>query len=114
MTDANLQDFYARVARVQAAHARGLGFEAEGLLGRSHYARPRRRGFPVMKPLLVALLCLTGLKATIHYHVGDGVYRARVATLAAGDTVDRVGAFVMSTDPAMLWVSAKLQAWAPR
>ncbi|QYK41295.1 MAG: hypothetical protein KF887_18305 [Paracoccaceae bacterium] len=114
MTDPNLQDFYARIARVQAAHARGHGFEAEGLLGRSHYTRPRRRRIPIVKPLTVAVLCLIGLKATIHYHVGDGVYRARVAALSAGDSVDQVGAFVMAPDPAMLWVSSRLQAWAPR
>jgi hypothetical protein len=114
MMDPNLQDFYARIARVQAAHSRGLGFEAVGTLGRSHYAKPRRRRIPLVKPLVVAALCVIGLKSTIHYHVGDGVYRDRVATLAAGDNVDRVGAYVMTPDPVTLWASAKLQSWMPR
>lgn len=114
MSDPNLEDFYARVARVQAAHARGLGFEAEGVLGRSSYVRPRRRSIPILQPLTVALLCVIGLKATIHYHVGDGVYRDRVAVLSAGDQVDRIGAFLMAPDPATIWLSDKMQVWMPR
>lgn len=114
MMDPNLQDFYARIARVQSAHARGLGFEAVGALGRSAYAKPRRRQIPLVKPILVAALCVVGLKSTIHYHVGDGVYRDRVAVLALGDSVERVGAHIMAPDPLTLWVSSKLQSWMPR
>lgn len=114
MTDPNLQDFYARIARVQAGHSRGMGFEAQGTLGRSAYARPRRRRLNVIKPLIVAGLCVIALKATIHYHIGDGVYRARVAIMATGDEVDRLGALAMAPDAVTLWVSGRLQAWMPR
>ncbi|MFN4160002.1 MAG: hypothetical protein ACK4GO_16600 [Gemmobacter sp.] len=114
MTDPNLVDFYDRIARVEAARARGHGFEADGALGRSHYVKPRRRSFPIIKPLLVTALCIIGLKATIHYHVGDGVYRDRVTALTAGDDVDRVGAWLMAVDPATMWLSRQMQIWAPR
>ncbi|HMO09080.1 MAG TPA: hypothetical protein PKD10_15745 [Paracoccaceae bacterium] len=114
MTDPNLQDFYLRVARIESARQRGLGFEAEGALGRSHYKRPSRRRIAIVKPLLVTVASIILLKATIHYHVGDGVYRERVAVLAAGDDIDRVGAFLMAPDTATLWLSQKMQAYAPR
>ncbi len=114
MTDPNLQDFYARVARVRAAQSRGQGFEAAGTLGRSHYGRPRRRRMPIVRPLMVAALCLVALKGTIHYYIGDGVYNARVAMMASGDEVDRMGAVLMTADPVTLWISAKLAAYAPR
>lgn len=114
MSDPNLQDFYARVARIEAAHSRGQGFEAEGALGRSHYRQPRRRRIAIVKPLLVAIASVILLKATIHMHVGDGVYRERVAVLAAGDDIDRVGAFLMTPDAATLWLSRQMAAWAPR
>lgn len=114
MMDPNLQDFYTRIARVEADRARGLGFEATGAIGRSAYARPRRRRLPLAKPLMMTALCVIGLKSTIHYHIGDGVYRERVAALASGDDVDRVGAYLMMPDPATLWLSGKLQDWRPR
>lgn len=114
MMDPNLQDFYDRVARVQQARARGFGQEAPGALGRSYYGRRRRRGIPLIKPVLMAAVCVIGLKGTIHYYIGDGVYDDRVAALAAGDDVDRIGAWLMAADPATTWVSAKLQGWVPR
>jgi hypothetical protein len=114
MSDPNLQDFLARVARIEAAHSRGLGFEAEGTLGRSHYRQPRRRRMAVVRPLLVTLASVILLKATIHLHVGDGVYRERVAVLAAGDDIDRLGAVLMAPDAATLWLSERMAAWVLR
>ena len=116
MADPNLQDFYARVARIESARARGLGFEAEGTLGRSHYLRHRRSGvrLRVLPPVLVAAVCVVGLKGLIHYHIGDGVYAQRVEALAAGQGVDKLGAWLMAADPATLWLSDRLQHWAPR
>lgn len=114
MADPNLADFYDRVARIEAARKRGQGFEAEGALGRSHYKQPRKRRFSIVKPLLVTVASIILLKATIHYHVGDGVYRERVAVLAAGDDIDRVGAFLMAPDAATLWLSNKMSVYAPR
>lgn len=114
MADPNLVDFYSRVARIEAAHKRGQGFEADGSLGRSHYRQPRRRRIAIVRPLLVTVLSIILLKATIHTHVGDGVYRERVAVLAAGDDIDRVGAFLMVPDAATLWLSRVMSSYAPR
>ncbi len=109
--DPNLEDFYRRIARVQSAHSRGYGFEADGTIGRSHYARPSRRGFPVIKALVVVAICVIGLKATIHYYIGADLYEARVQTLLAGEGFDRLGGYLMASDPATLWLSDKLTAW---
>ncbi|NUB46135.1 hypothetical protein GEU84_017210 [Fertoebacter nigrum] len=108
MSDPNLRDFYGRVARIEQAHSAGMGFEAEGALGRSHYRRPdrSRRGF--VKPLLLVLLCGFGMKATIHYKVGAASYDARVTALKAGEGFDLLGAALMQADPVTVFLSAQI------
>jgi hypothetical protein len=115
-TDMNpqLQDFYARIARVESAHARGLGFEAQGTLGRSHYYRPERRRSSLLKPVLVTLLCVTALKAAILNEIGADTYAARVAELTAGQGVDRVGGYLMTADPATVWLAGRMKVYLPR
>lgn len=103
--DTNLEDFYRRIARVQSAHARGQGFEADGTIGRSFYRRPARRGFPVFKAMVVVALSLIGLKAVIHHHIGAIAYDERVASLKAGEGFDPLGGWLMTADPATLWLS---------
>ena len=112
--DAQLQDFYARIARVEAAHACGLGFEAKGTLGRSHYHRPERRRFTLLKPLLVTLLCVTTLKAVILNEIGTETYTARVAELTAGAGVDRIGGYLMTADAGTVWLAGMLEQYLPR
>ena len=112
--DAQLQDFYARIARVEAAHARGLGFEAKGTLGRSHYHRPERRRLTILKPLLVTLLCVTTLKAAILREIGTETYIARVAELTAGAGVDRIGGYLMTADAGTVWLSGRMDQYLPR
>jgi hypothetical protein len=115
-TDMNpqLQDFYARIARVETAHARGLGFEAHGTLGRSHYHRPERRRFTLLKPVIVTLLCVTALKAAILNEIGAETYAARVAELTAGTGVDRIGGTLMTADPATVWLAGLMADYLPR
>ena len=112
--DAQLQDFYARIARVEAAHACGLGFEAKGTLGRSHYHRPERRRLTILKPLLVTLLCVTTLKAAILREIGTEIYTARVAELTAGAGVDRIGGYLMTADAGTVWLSGRMDQYLPR
>lgn len=111
--DAQLQDFYARVARVEAAHARGYGFEAQGLLGRSHYIQKPRRRRSMLKPLIVTFLCVTALKATIYREIGAETYLNRVTELTAGTGVDRFGGYIMTADPATVWLSAQMDTYLP-
>ena len=112
--DAQLQDFYSRIARVEAAHSRGWGFEAKGTLGRSHYNLPDRRRFNIIKPLLVTLLCVTTLKAVILREIGTETYAARVTELTASTGVDRIGGYLMTADAGTVWLSAQLDRYLPR
>ncbi len=103
--DANLEDFHRRVARVEAARARGFGFEADGTIGRSYYARPAQKRFPLIKAMALVVISVIGLKATIHAHIGPVLYDQRVADLQAGEGFDRLGGLLMVADPATLRLS---------
>lgn len=111
MTDHNMVDFYGRVSRIKKARAKGYGFEAVGTLGRSYYTQhaPARRGVSILKPALIVLFSVFGLKGTIHYQVGSAVYSERVAELKSGQGIDRLGGFLMQADPVTIYVSAKLK-----
>ncbi|MBL4915842.1 hypothetical protein [Szabonella alba] len=110
MHDPNLIDFYDRVGRLQKAHASGQGFEALGTLGRSHYSRKeRKRRSGLILPLLFVALAVFGLKATIHYNVGDQTYQDRVVMMRQGEGFDRLGAALMQADPVTLWLSDRLR-----
>lgn len=99
VSDPNLSDFYSRVSRIETARSQGLGFEAPGTLGRSHYFRPSRRRRGILAPLVLLLVSVFGLKAMIHYSVGGEVYRDRVAALSAGSGFEPLGAAIMQADP---------------
>ena len=59
--------------------------------------------------LSLVALSVVFLKGVIHNQIGADHYNLRVAELAQGSSVDRLGAFVMKADPATLWVSAKVR-----
>ncbi|WP_136634681.1 hypothetical protein [Pseudooceanicola onchidii] len=67
----------------------------------------RRRQIGRMIPLrammimAVVVLCFKGF---LLYRLGFGVYTAKVAGMAQGDTMDRVGAYLMQVDPVTLWI----------
>lgn len=112
-SDPNLAEFYLRVARIQQDHARGLGFEAEGTLGRSHSRPPVRRRTSLIKPLLIVLTCGIGLKAAIHSRVGAMDYDKRVALLMQGEGVERLGGHLMQADPVTRLLSEQLRVLIP-
>lgn len=114
MVDPQLQDFYVRVARIEAARRKGFGFEAVGTVGRSYYARQTRRPFPIIRPLLVVVLCVIALKAVIHYNIGDETYRDRVVELQSGEGFDRLGGYLMAVDPVTLWLSQQISQRMPQ
>ena len=108
--DENLTDFRHRVARIERAHVSGLGFEADGTLGRSHYARRKRWRLPLMGPVLVVMALVTVLKALIHVRLGGDLYQARVDALWSGEGLGWLGALVMQPDPLTIWLSAHVAA----
>ena len=111
MDDPNLTDFYGRVSRIQKARALGLGFEAPGTLGRSHYYQPRSRRRSMIGPVLFILLSAMVLKGAIYNQIGAESYNERVSALMAGDSAQRIGGWLMQEDPAMILVSNTI-TWA--
>ncbi|MEZ5911485.1 MAG: hypothetical protein R3D84_03995 [Paracoccaceae bacterium] len=111
MADPNLEDFHGRLRRIEAIQRRGGGFEAAGTLGRSFFGKQHkvRARNGIWRPLLLVALSVVFLKGVIHNQIGADHYNLRVAELAQGSSVDRLGAFVMKADPATLWVSAKVR-----
>lgn len=108
MADKVMRDFYQRVARIERAREQGLGLEAQGALGRSHYARNRRWRIPVAGPVLIVVAGVILLKAVVHAGLGTQEYEARAATLWAGGAVERVGAVVMQPDPVSAWLAGQI------
>ena len=111
MVDRNLQNFYGRVGRIEKIHAAGGGFEAAGTLGMSYYnaqrRQSRRRGF--LGPLVLILMTIVAIKSAVHASIGSELYGERIATLEAGDTADRLGAYVLRADPLTLALSAQIK-----
>ncbi|MDQ2067297.1 hypothetical protein Q9295_13045 [Xinfangfangia sp. CPCC 101601] len=108
--DPNLSDFYSRVARIEKAHAKGYGFEAQGTLGRSSTHRRQRSTWKLVKPLLVVLAAGFATKGVIHYHIGAPLYEERVAALMQGEGFDWLGGALMQADPATRAISSTLVA----
>ena len=110
MSDPNLFDFRQRVARIEQAHVSGLGFEAEGTLGRSHYTRRRRFSLPLMGPVLIVVSLAVVFKALVHLQLGGDLYQARVDQMWQADGLEHVGAILMQPDPITIWLSAQIGA----
>lgn len=107
MVDPNRRDFLGRVGRINRAHESGAGFEAEGALGMSYYnsLRRRRRRPRALGILIVSAVVFFGLKAGMHVALGPDSYDYRVAAMRTGGDVDRVGAWLLQSDPVTIGVA---------
>ncbi len=108
MADPNLVDFYGRVARFEKARSRGYAFDAPGTVGRSDRRKRRSLVWPGLKPILLVAVCGVGLKATFLHTVGAQSYNARVAGLLQGEGFDRLGGWLMQSDPMTVFAAAKI------
>jgi hypothetical protein len=114
MADANHEDFYRRVDRIQQMSRRGAGFEAAGAIGRSYYNRARRQPVPIFRILAIILLVFVGLKGVIHAQVGAATYQKRVEALQAGTPPERLSAYVLKADGLTLFLSNQIRQVFPR
>jgi len=89
----------------EQAHAMGLGFEAEGTLGRSFYRRLPVRRRPIFRTGIFLLCFCFGLKGAIHYNMGGAVYDTRVAQIEARGGFDAVQGFLMRSEPVTAMIS---------
>lgn len=106
-------DFYDRIARIERARLQGQGVEVMGALGRSYYHRSEasRRVQRAIGPMLLAVVCTFGLKATIHARIGADLYEQRVVELQSGHTFARMGGTFMEADPVTRWLSGQLDPY---
>jgi hypothetical protein len=98
MFDPVRADFEERLARLDMMSRRGLGLEAPGTLGRSHY---RKRGLrlPVITPLVTLVFGLYGLKALLFHGVGMPTYGTRIIELRQGNLIEQIVALLLQPDP---------------
>ncbi len=109
MYDANLVEFYGRVAEYEKYHNKGYGHEAPGTLGRSvTYGLPKKRLRLRLMPLVFVAIAAFGLKASILHAVGPAAYEARVAALSQSEGFDRLGGWLMQVDPVTAFVAEKI------
>lgn len=102
MSDPSFDEFYSRIAKIEKAREKGMGFEAEGTLGRSYYTRKSRRfrlRVPLLRPAVALLVAATVVKGIFLHQLGTEAYLDRVAQLKAGEGIDRLGGFLMTADP---------------
>ena len=105
MTDPNMQEFQARVRRLQRAHARGRGFDAPDTLSRADFVRRKVEKRPVFRTLLFVIAFLFGIKGALHQHLGAEAYAERLKELNEAGGVDAMQAALMQADPVTLMVS---------
>lgn len=106
------RDFGARLKRIDRRHRKlsdgyVTSVNHDGLI----IAVPRRRRIRVpfagIALLAVGVLALKGI---FYAQLGPEVYEARLAALAQGSQVERMGAWVMQPDPITLWIAAQAGA----
>ena len=111
MVDRNLRNFYGRLGRIERIHQAGGGFEANGALGMSYF-RPRRvarRRGGLVGPLMLVLMTIIVIKAMVHASIGAELYEERIAALRAGDSAERIGAYVLQADPLTLAIAGQFR-----
>lgn len=98
MSDPVRADFQERLSRLDTMYRRGLGLEAPGTLGRSHY-RQRGLKLPVVTPLITLVFGLYGLKALLFHGVGMPTYGQRILELQQGNLAEKIVAILLQPDP---------------
>lgn len=116
MNGTNHRNFEARMGKINRRHQklqRGyvMSVGHDGLI----IAEPRERRMSV--PWRGILFILTGfllVKGMMLAQVGAESYQARVDRLAAGNQVEKVGAYVLHADPITVWIADQVAPWLPR
>lgn len=108
--DRNLQNFESRIGAIERRHSRQQGrrsyVERNGLI-LPDLSRERRRGLP-WRGALTAVLCVTLFKSFMIWHEGEAGYRERLAELREGDGGARAAAWILTDDPASLWLAERI------
>lgn len=113
MAHANFQEFDKRMARILREHEKlSKGYVTKVTRDGLIVAKPRRRVLSLapLRFLLLLLVAAMVFKIFFYIQMGAEVYNARVATLAVGTQVEKVGAYLLQADPVTVAISEKLKA----
>jgi hypothetical protein len=110
--DEQHRQFGSRVKRIDRRHRKlADGFATnmthDGLIIPVPRRRRLRVPFAGIAMLAVGLIVVKGMAYSL---LGSSVYEARIASLAEGAQIERVGAWVMQADPLTVWVSDRVSA----
>lgn len=109
MRGADYEHFDARMRRIERrnrALARGyvMEIDSDGLI----VARPRRRAGSWSVFFLKIAIIVMAFKVVAYSVLGADDYTNRVAILAEGNELERIGAWVMAADPVTVWLSVEI------
>ena len=76
-------------------------------------ARRRNRAGGALRAVLIVVAVLFVLKSFMLTSLGDATYAGRLATLEAGNAVEKAGAYVLMPDPATTWTARQLSRLLP-
>lgn len=115
MSGANQRRFEVRMNRINRRNqrlSRGyvMSVNHDGLI----IAEPKPRTSVVpWRGLLFVLVGTLIVKGVMLAQVGTESYEARVATLASGNPVEKVGAYVLTADPVTRWIADRVAPLLP-
>jgi type VI protein secretion system component VasF len=113
MAHANFQEFDKRMARILREHQKlSNGYVTKVTRDGLIVAKPRRRilSLAPLRFLLLLLVAAMVFKIFFYINMGAEVYNARVANLAVGTQVEKLGSFVLQADPVTVAIAEKLKA----
>jgi hypothetical protein len=76
------------------------------------YPRRRRPSLP-LRAVLILVISAFLFKALVYHHLGNETYNARVDLLEQGTAFEKVGGWIMQSDPATIWLSETLGPYLP-
>lgn len=105
--------FHKRLSKIVRNHHR-MSFGVAHVMGKDGLVAPRARTYNPKFPLR-GLLLLIGtaflFKAYIHAHLGAGDFDSRLAVLANGSMLEKVGAWLMQADALTVALSSLLSGF---
>lgn len=112
MSAYQFDEFERRMRRINRRHTKlSQGFRTEvnddGLV----VAKPhKRRGGATLRGIVLIAVVVMLFKAFLHAQLGVLAYDERVQSLAEGNAIEKVGAWVMTPDPLTLALSQQISS----
>ncbi|MBV1867979.1 MAG: hypothetical protein KUG69_08755 [Marinosulfonomonas sp.] len=113
MADIKQMQFGMRLKRIDQHHrslAKGYvtSINHDGLI----IAKPHRRASRApLRGIFLCLFTLIMFKGFLFAQLGETAYGDRLASLDHGTILEKVGAYIMTADPATVWISERIQTY---